>query len=262
MLVSFLPATAFAQLADAELFDFSEGKINAYYGDDVVNLEIPAEINNSSVTAIGERAFNEHDEISILTIPEGVESVTSIGDCAFRGCTTLTTVVIPSTVTEIGETVFAGCESLTDIYLNWTESIPEGITPDTFGLTSPEGVTIHIPEGLDQSNPQLYIGYQAAFGIELAEGSYVLPEFEIDESGVITGYNGAGGSVTIPAKIGDTDVTAIGEKVFESCQTLTGVTIPAGVTSIGKEAFCNCQYQYARQKKLWHYLYSSMVFHH
>ena len=43
------------------------------------------------------------------TIPN---SVTAIGDYAFRGCTSLTSVTIPDSVTSIGEDAFRGCPNL------------------------------------------------------------------------------------------------------------------------------------------------------
>ncbi len=56
----------------------------------------------------------------------------------------------------------------------------------------------------------------------------------------ITGYNGSGGEVVIPAVIEGRTVTAIGQSAFQSRPELTGVTIPASVASIGDGAFCNC----------------------
>lgn len=53
--------------------------------------------------------------------------------------------------------------------------------------------------------------------------------------GVLTQYNGSGGSVTIP-----NGVTGIGESAFKGCEELTDVTIPKSVTSIGHNAFRGC----------------------
>jgi hypothetical protein len=53
----------------------------------------------------------------------------------------------------------------------------------------------------------------------------------------ITGYTGAGGDITIPSTLDGHPVVAIGEYVFRS--SITGATIPVGVTSIGNGAFAD-----------------------
>ncbi|MCI9060485.1 MAG: hypothetical protein HFH52_12080, partial [Lachnospiraceae bacterium] len=40
-------------------------------------------------------------------------------------------------------------------------------------------------------------------------------DFVVDENGVLTEYKGAGGELTIPAKVGEIDVTGIAEKIFD-----------------------------------------------
>lgn len=56
----------------------------------------------------------------------------------------------------------------------------------------------------------------------------------------ITGYTGAGGSVSIPRTFNGLPVTSIGNDAFASCTGLTSVTIPNSVTSMGDYAFLDC----------------------
>ena len=60
----------------------------------------------------------------------------------------------------------------------------------------------------------------------------------------ITGYTGAGGAVTIPGSIGGLPVIEIGDLAFspdyQGIQSITSVTIPNSVTSIGNYAFNGC----------------------
>ena len=51
---------------------------------------------------------------SHFTIPD---NVTSIGDSAFEGCSSLRQIYIPDSVTSIGDSAFAGCTSLRQIYI-------------------------------------------------------------------------------------------------------------------------------------------------
>ena len=50
------------------------------------------------------------------------------------------------------------------------------------------------------------------------------------------------GSVVIPAKLGGVNVTRIGRQAFARCRSLTSVTIPPTVTSIGMSAFYECRF--------------------
>ncbi len=64
-------------------------------------------------------------------------------------------------------------------------------------------------------------------------------EFEVDENGVITAYNGDSISLTVPQKIGGVSVTAVGEGVFsyENHPNLEQIILPASVAAINAKAF-------------------------
>ena len=141
-----------------------------------------------------------------IIIPETVKTVITyrvvgIGDAAFLGCTSLTSVTIPNSVTNIGISAFYGCSSLLSI------SIPNNVTNidnNAFrGCTSLTSVTI--------PNSVMSIGDYAFYGC--------------------TGLT----SITIPNR-----VTYIGEYTFKGCTSLTSVTIGESVSEIGKSAFESC----------------------
>ena len=67
-----------------------------------------------SVTTIGPCAFLGCSKLTAINIPEGI---TGIGSSAFQGCTKLTTAVLPATLTSLGNSAFYGCTNLTDVRL-------------------------------------------------------------------------------------------------------------------------------------------------
>ena len=71
-------------------------------------IEIPAYVNGTPVTAIGEYAFYR-SEAERIVLPD---TVTSIGECAFWRCAGLKDIRLPDGVTEIGSGAFCDCAAL------------------------------------------------------------------------------------------------------------------------------------------------------
>lgn len=83
------------------------------------DIVIATEYNGLPVTEIDERAFNNRDNITSVTIPA---PITKIGDYAFEGCNALENLTLSNRLTAIGRRAFSGCSQLTAAVLS------EGIT--------------------------------------------------------------------------------------------------------------------------------------
>ena len=180
-----------------------------------------------------------------VVIPEGV---TSIGDWAFWGCRSLTSVVIPDGVTSIGDSAFAGCSSLTSIV------IPEGVTyigREAFRYCS-SLTSVVIPEGVTSINDGAFYDCASLASIVIPKGvksigawafQYCssLTSVVIPKSVTSIGDGAFRGCINLTSVVIPESVTSIGDWAFVYCSSLASVVIPEGVTSIGGEAFARCK---------------------
>ena len=163
---------------------------------------------------------NYRGEIKKVNIGEGV---TSIGNCAFYGCTALTEVYIPGTVTDIGNEAFYNCISLTDITIpNSVTRLGTGAFDNCWRLAD-----ITMPETMSVIEDFAFKGCQALTSLNFPSGVTNISEGVFRDSGLT--------SFTIPE-----GVTNISQHAFLDCASLTSVTIPEGVKGIGIRAFQGC----------------------
>ncbi len=82
--------------------------------------------------------------------------------------------------------------------------------------------------------------YSSSIAPPTTYGDYsCLWDYSAGDGFSITGYTGTG-TATIPATINDCLVKSIGVAAFSNISTITSVTIPSGITSIGNGAFSGC----------------------
>ena len=152
----------------------------------------------TSDDVIGDYAFSGCSSLTSLTLPS---SVTSIGGHAFEKCSGLTSLTLPSSVTSIGEFAFRYCSGLTSL------TIPSGVTTiDYYAFADCRGLT-----------------------------SLTLPSSVTSIGGYAFAWCSGLTSLTLPSS-----VTSIGDYAFAWCSGLTSLTLPSSVTSIGGHAFAWC----------------------
>ena len=192
-----------------------------------------------NVTRIGSCAFRNCSSLTSVTIPN---SVTSIGGQTFEGCSSLTSITIPNSVTSIGIYAFDGCSSLTSVTIpNSITSIGDWAFAGCSSLTSvtiPNSVTSignFAFRGCSSLTTPVYNAHCFAYMPTSFKGAYVIPEGIKQIAGGAFADCSSPTSVTIP-----NSVTSIGIYAFEGCSSLTSITIPNSVTSIGDYAFDGC----------------------
>ena len=175
---------------------------------------------------------------SQVTISGKTYTVTSIADDAFKGCTGLTSITIPSSITSIGSSSFDSCTNLNKVsisdMLSWCKI--------TFGnsLANPlyyakklylNGTLVtklEIPSAITEIKNYTFYNCTSISTIVFPSGI-----LKIGNSAFVNCSNLT--SVTIP-----NSVTTIDENAFNGCIGLTSLTIGSSVGSIGNYAFGNC----------------------
>ena len=166
----------------------------------------------TSNDVIGSYAFNDCSGLTSLTLPAGI---TGIGKGAFIGCSGLTSLTLPTGITWISSDAFRGCSGLTSL------TLPAGITKigsDAFIYCSGlKEVRFCINDNIDTYLIKGHPYIDVDCGIK-----YYINDKEIT-------------SIEIPS-----NVTTLGNYVFQGCSRLTSLTLPAGITWIGSDTFKQC----------------------
>ncbi len=219
-------------LFDGEILDLTKTSLvqigtsgsntgGTFYGVPFKGIVLP-----DTVTTIGHYAFQECSKLESFTFPKSVTKlegnttfknctalttvtgfenlpITTVPNSMFYGCTSLSSVTIPSTITTIGVTAFTDCKALTSI------NLPSGLTkidadaswrPGAFtNCTSLKAITI--PASLAEMCGKTFQGCTAL------------------ETVIFEERNGAA-------------LTFSGDATFEKCTSLKEMIIPEGITTL------------------------------
>lgn len=254
-LVATYAVTAFTQ--DSIRYDVSSGDaVVTGCADSVTKLVIPETVTYDDkeykVVGIQDHAFDwaNHRSLALETVDLGGLPL-EIGEYAFRGQKSLTTVVGMDNITAIGNYMFTACSALTSVAdLSKVTSVGIQAFMNCSSLTTLEGLNFSALTSIRQEA----FNNMKSFSLELGEhtfdaleslgvrafanmtditGKVVLPEriTEIPEGAFLnTGITGVDWS----------HITVIGKSAFSNCKGLTGeLQLPNSITSIGDKAFMN-----------------------
>ena len=238
-------------------FTITEGnrQMIGYSGTDNEILIIPETFEDNDiwyrVTSIGDRAFHGCDNLTNITIPSGVMSISS---SAFLYCnqglfqiengisyldkwvidcdTDVTFATLREHTVGIGDYAFDRCDSLTSI------EIPDGVTSiGNRAFNRCDSLTsITIPDSVISIGERVLSMCSGLNSVTVTSGN---PVYYSDGNCIIERASkiliqGCNNSI-IPQ-----DIIAVGNYAFFNCDNLASVVIPDGIMSIGDSAFGNC----------------------
>jgi len=217
-----------------------------------------SEAEASAVNTLGQ-VFTYNTDITSFNELQHFTGLTNIGDNAFSGCSSLTSVIIPANIKSIGNNAFSGCERIENLI------IPDGVqTIKSAAFAGLERITsLHIPQSVtsieysmgqpfyyckslqtitvDENNQNYDSRNNCNAIIEKSTNTLVAGcvNTTIPNGTKIIGkaafYGSSFESVSLPSGI-----TTIGSNSFSNCEYLKSITIPSGVTLIDEYAFSYC----------------------
>ncbi|MDE6728782.1 MAG: leucine-rich repeat domain-containing protein, partial [Oscillospiraceae bacterium] len=242
----------YADELDFEVVDVDGGvKITNYLGSDTV-IKIPETIDGKKVVAVTKRDKNDvelypnfgtnykvfNDKVTHVKLPDSVSdithtfrghsslvsvnipsSLTIISECAFYGCTAISSIEIPNTVTEIGYMAFAGSglESLT---------VPDSVKAFDGSMISgcAKLKEVNLPQGIRVSSSYSYDPYFSKSKVVLIDLNFCAGLTNTDFLKNVK-----------PSDAPDITLFAVS---FGDCSSLTSITYPEGIECI--ETFGGC----------------------
>ncbi len=85
---------------------------------DIIDDDFDGSGDRALIVSIYSEAFKDCTSLEDISLPS---TLTTIEEYAFSGCTSLTSVTLPSSLTELEDYAFSGCDNLTDIYFEGTD---------------------------------------------------------------------------------------------------------------------------------------------
>lgn len=199
-----------------------------------------------SYTALNSGLFDGCEKLSELTIAPNVGEVksralgfcgklnafdfsklTDIDDEAFIGCSSLTTVTLPSTLITIGKAAFSGCVGVTTVKLYSALATSAATQAEPIFFDCPALSTVEIGGEVSAIPAYMFTGCNGIKSVALTSATIT----KIGEGAFMnTG-------LTALALGGLADGITIARRAFYGCADVEAFTMPSGNFTIGEEAF-------------------------
>ncbi len=214
---------------------------------------------NSVPTAIGESCFSEEFVLKNLTFQQGLKlndlglkmiEAAKLANCEkmtggeYANCTALKKIILPNTLKSIGDSAFSGCSNLSEVvfpenleiiesyaFQNCTSlitlTIPQTTTTILAGAFSgcTNLKTINLPHGLKKISDSTFYNCSSL-------GAISLPDTVLAIESHAFSYCKSLKKIDLPENL-----ESIGMFAFSDCSSMTEITLPASVKLIAEGAF-------------------------
>lgn len=183
--------------------------ITGYKGQDSIII-IPAEISSISVSEIAEDAFWGNEQLTELTVSDGI---TKIGSSAFLLCSNLRSLHLPDSLECIQQDAFSMCSGLMKLF---------------------------IPQNVAFIGQNAFAMCEKLIDIEVSSSNkiFVVQDgilYNRKNNSIITCSKAVSGRLHLPG-----DTFGIASYAFFGCNQVTEFVLPKGLRFIGENAFASC----------------------
>jgi hypothetical protein len=209
---------------------------------------IAVEPNNPAYASADGVLFNQN-QTTLIQFPAGNEataytianSITSIEDYAFLGCTNLASITISDSVTNVGDYSFYDCSALTNVAIGDNViSIGAYAFSGFYYINTPDNIlyyacplaNVTIPNSVTSIGSGAFQNCRDLGSVIIGSGVLTIGEYAFSDTSL--------GSVTIPSS-----VTSIEDYAFQGCDVLTAVCFPGNAPTANSTVFFDAESVYS-----------------
>lgn len=183
------------------------------------------DLSETSITSLPANFMLNRTSLAEIKLPE---TLSSIGNSAFQGCSALESFDLKE-VTIIGNQVFSGCRSLKDIDLSNVVEIDGNAFNGCSSLESInlESVVAIGPRDYYSSDDGAFRNCTSLKSVIFGDNLRSIGRCDFQNTGIET--------ITLPQSL-----TTLGERAFSECHKLTSIELPEGLRQTEDEIFENC----------------------